>query len=163
MIAPVCKKPITVFVSLSMGRRTEDTPHTTRRTNDRYRAHRTSVRHATFAGSLIDHSADGIKLESKRGLRPGASYRLELSGEIEMAVPEAVVRWCRLCSVSPGAIEGDFEPVFRAGLEFAVPLSKTAATVLGSQMIQLLPETLGTPAAPSRPAHRSRITAGTTG
>lgn len=162
MIAPVCKKPITVSVSLSMGLRTKGTPHTTRRRNDRHRAHRTTVKHATFAGSLIDYSASGIALESDRGLRIGASYRLELSGDLKTAVPDAVVRWCRLCSVSPGAIKGDFEPLFRAGLEFVAPLSKTAATVLGRLVSEPLPETLATLAASSRTAHRSRIAADTT-
>lgn len=75
------------------------------------------MRHISFNGKLRDYSVNGISIEADRGLRIGQHYQLEILSDIETVVLEALVRWCRLHSVRPGAIAGDFEPLFLAGLE----------------------------------------------
>lgn len=120
MIAPQCKVGPDRSVVQSM-----DQPKAARRTPATTPHHlpgsKAFVRHPTFLGRVIDRGDEELSIESDTGLRIGARYELELVAEMGTSAIEVVVRWCRLCSVIPGSVEGEFVTVFRSGLQIASP------------------------------------------
>ena len=139
-----------------MGRRKQRRDQNSRRGSKRYGAPTTSVRHATFTGSLVNCSRNGIAIESDRGMRIGGRYELELVNDLLVITVEATVRWCRLRSIRPGAIAGDFEPLFVTGLELSQPRSESlgmAVRRMGDGLRQGPDEPIQN--RPSRPASRS--------
>ena len=117
MIAPRCKTRESICVLKSMGGSVAIQVPRTQRRSPRHAATRTVIRHATFSGWLRDYSVNGFSMETSRGLRIGERYQFELVDDKETITLEASVRWCRLHSIRPGAVDGDFEPLFLTGLE----------------------------------------------
>ena len=118
-----------------------------RRKNFRIPVTGITVRHATFAGRLVDRSMNGLAIESEKGLRIGGSYQLELVGDTKAVVLDVVVRWCRLLSVAPGQAVGDFAPLFRTGFELDSSLSGAVTMELRSMTPPSL-QNLGSVTAP---------------
>jgi hypothetical protein len=119
MIAPCRKIEEPAYVFKGTVRKAEQQARNTRRRSPRRQAARVKVRHISFTGQLRNYSVTGISIETDRGLRIGHRYKLEILSDLETIMVEAFVRWCHLQAVRPGAIAGDFEPFFLAGLELA--------------------------------------------
>lgn len=78
---------------------------------------------------VIDMSLQGMKIESSRRLDVGRKYSIRIGKKGEMIGLSGLVVWCTL-SRTTNSTEGEFVPVYQAGIEYEGILSGKAGELL---------------------------------
>ncbi len=103
-----------------------------------------------LSGRILNLSRRGLAIETGSALRVGARCRFTVTGGERTAEFHGRILWCRLRTIRPAG--GDFEPVYRAGIELECELGPDFEASLGTALEVAAGEGSGPDRLPAEPS-----------